>query len=313
MNSNNQLLRLKNFPDEIFLYNIFPLFSWEELYTTFFGLNQRFNNILQSLKLNFTVNTTNNQHPALMFFAASIARLTVCLGQFDIIPFSALRSLTLQYPSLQQRNSIRPENFPYLEYLNLAYPLQDLVLLNEVFSNAFEHLKKCKFDRTLATHSWNGSPKLRSLSISVENSYALVCVLRACPNISQLSVIVYDTPQDNLTLPHHAISCMNLFLRHLFIRSKYEILARILTVTPNLKWLTFEDIAKGLGIEPNPGFSFKVLSHSLSMLSKLSYLHFTIATSTWNRHTPLQALHPLFRRATYYAQSSVVVMSSSTI
>ncbi|CAF3465150.1 unnamed protein product, partial [Rotaria sp. Silwood2] len=151
---------------------------------SFFGLNKRINKTLQSLThLDFTVNSLNEHHSVLSFFAPSIGRLTVWLGQFDITPFSALRSLTLKYPSLQQRNSIRPKNFPHLEHLNLSYPLEDSILLNLVFSNAFEHLKICKFDRTSTDHSWKGSPKLRSLSISVYDSYGIICVLRACPNI----------------------------------------------------------------------------------------------------------------------------------
>jgi hypothetical protein len=311
MNTNNQSRCLEYFPDEIFLYGIFPLFSWEELYHTFLGLNQRFNDILRSLKhLDFIVNATNNHHLALHFFAPCIVRLTVCLGQFDIKPFIGLRSLTLQYPSLQQRNSIRPENFSFLEYLNLSYPLEDSILLNLIFSNAFEYLKECKFDRTLTNHIWNSSPKLRSLSISVNNSYGIICVLRACPNISRLNIIVYDIPEDSTSLPRHSISCMNLFLRRLFIRSNFAIVAAILTLTPNLKWFTFEDITINLG-RGSPGFNFKFLADILSKLRLLSYLHFTIETSDWDRHTSLQTLHPLFRHVKNGRSNTIVIVSSS--
>ncbi|CAF0966515.1 unnamed protein product [Rotaria sordida] len=312
MNNNNQLLYLDDLPNEIFHYGIFPFFSWQELYYSFFGLNKRINKILQSLThLYFTVDSSNQHHPALSFFAPCIICLTVCLGQFDITPFSALRSLTLKYPSLQQRNSIRPENFPRLEYLNLSYPLEDSILLNFIFSNAFEHLKVCQFDRTSTDHSWNGSPKLRSLSISVYDSYGIICVLRACPNISRLNIIVYETPQKNLSLPRHSISCVNLLLQYLFIRSTFEILAAILKLTPNLKWLTFDDI-RNYKNEKNPGLNFKTLASTLSILKQLSYLYFTSGISAWDSRVPLHTLHPLFKHVKY-VNSSTVILSSSVI
>ncbi len=67
-------------------------FSWKELYHTFFNLNQPLNNILWCSKhLDFTVDKMSIFHPALNFFTPCIARLTVCLGQFDVTPFSKLR------------------------------------------------------------------------------------------------------------------------------------------------------------------------------------------------------------------------------
>jgi hypothetical protein len=304
-------MHLEELPDEIFLYHIFPLFSWEELYQTFVGLNQRFTKILRSLKhLNFTVNSTNQHHPVLDIFAPSIACLTVCLGQFNITPFLGLRSLNLQYPSLQQRNSIRPENFPFLKNLKLSYPLHDSILLNLIFSNAFEHLKYCHFDRTDTDHKWNGSPKLLSLSISVHNSYGTFCVLRACPNVVRLNIIIYTTHQKNVSLPRYSVTCMNLSLRRLFIRGEFELLAPILTCTPNLKWLTFEDM-KTHGVDQDIGVELRHVASILRNLHQLSYLDFTIETLVWNEHIILNILHPLFRRVTFNG-TSVIISSSIT-
>ncbi|CAF5042173.1 unnamed protein product [Rotaria magnacalcarata] len=207
------------------------------------------------------VNSNCQHHPALTFFLSTITRLNVHLGKFDIKSFSALRSLTLGYPNLQQRNSIRPENFPYLEYLSLSYPLEDTVLLNLIFSDAFERLTVCRFDRTSANHSWSRSPKIRSLSISVHTSYEIIYVFRACPNISRLNLIVYPTPQINLSLslPKHSFSCMNFHLRRLSIRSTIEMLPSIFELTPNLEWLTFDDIRCYNGLE-NSQMAFKNFS-----------------------------------------------------
>lgn len=300
----------ESFPNEIFLHGLFDYFSWEELYEIFYNLNQRFNNILQNLKyLQFTVNATNNQHPALSFFTPCISSLTVCLGQFDIKSFSNLRSLILQYPTRHQRDAIRPENFPCLQFLHLTYPCDDMNLLNLIFSNAFPYLRKCEFGRTYTDHTWNGSPKLRSLSISVNGPYGIICVLRACPNLSRLSIIVYNTSED--ILPRHSISCMNSSLRHLFIRSSFKILLSVLKVTPYLKWLTFDDIVKSM-YTGDSDFIFNNLARSLSTLNQLSYLHFTIVTSVWNGHTSLHKLHPLFKYVTHGKINSIMIISSST-
>ncbi|CAF0918085.1 unnamed protein product [Adineta steineri] len=293
MKNSNHLTCLENLPNEIFTFDIFPLFSWQELYRIFFGLNQRFSTILKtSNHLNFTVDESNKHHPALTFFNSCIICLKVCLGQFDITPFLALRSLTLQYPSLQQRNSIRPENFPYLEYLNLSYPLEDSILLNLIFSNGFKYLKNCKLDQTTTNYSWHGSPKLRSLSISVHNLYGIICVLHACPNIFRLNIIVYDKPQNNISFTLHSSFSLDL-IQYLFIRSTFEIFTSILTFMPNLKSLTFDN--RQYSDNKSPELILTSLAKVLTNLRQLDYVYFTINTSIWNGDRNQQTLHPLFR------------------
>ncbi|CAF3576410.1 unnamed protein product [Rotaria socialis] len=310
MNNNSDLMHLENLLDEIFLHEIFPLFSWDELYYSFSGLNKRITTVLRSLMhLDFTVDSSTQHHPALAFFLSTITRLNVRLGKFDIKSFSALCSLTLGYPSLQQRNSIRPENFPYLEYLSLSYPLEDTVLLNLIFSDAFERLTVCRFDRTSTDHSWSTSPKIRSLSISVHGPYGIICVLRACPNISRLNMIVYPTSQINLSLPKHSFSCMNFHLRRLSIRSIIEMLPSIFKLTPNLEWLTFDDILCYDGFE-NSQMTFKNFVNALFMLNHISYLYLKTMVQAWDQYISLNTLHPLFKHISYYKAHSGVTISS---
>lgn len=312
MNNKKELATLEDLPDEIFLHEIFPLFSLKELCYSFADLNKRISTIIQSVQhLDYVVNSSTQHSRELVVLAQCFARLTVCLGQFDIAPFSAIRSLTLQYPSLQQRCCIRPTNFPLLEYLSLSYPLNDADLLNSIFSNEFKRLKKCKFDTIHVDHRLEGSPNIRSLSVTVHDSYGIVCVFRACPNIRWLNIIVLEEVQSGLLLPKHPIICNNLALEHLFIRSTFEMLISILKLTPNLKWLSFDDIERRrVSVKSSSGL--KTLAKSLSTLRALSDVYINIIIGDWDINVDLRTFHPLFK---YYSTeySKIVHISSSII
>ena len=305
------MVHLEDLPDEIFVHDIFPWFPWQGLYHAFFGLNQRFNDMLRSTShLKFTVQSDNaDAPPSLMFFAPCIRSLEVWLGQFDVEPFSGpIRSLILHYPSLRQRNAIRLANFPYLEHLNLAYPLEDTELLRVIFSNAFPHLKKCRFDRTLVDPSWPGSSTLCSLAISINLAQDAIVVLRVCPNLRRLHIIIYETWDDDVSLPPQPIPGVRLLsLRYLFVRSAFPQLPAILLSTPNLQSLTYDDIASYRSV-PYSTFSFAILANLLSNLP-LRYLHFAIGRSNWDHRTNLNTLHPLFRYVRCKESNPIVVTS----
>lgn len=299
-------MNIEALPDEIFLCHILPLFSWKELYHTFLNINQRFNNLIQSVRhLSFVVNAGNEHHPALDIFTRSIVKLEVYLGHFDLRSFSYLRSLHLHYPTARQRNVIRPENFPLLKHLKLAYPLEDSILLNLIFSNGFQYLKSCCFDRTSSDHSWSGSPQLRSVSIIVFNAHGAVCILRACPNIVRLNIIVNNEPFMTRSLPRQSIYCMNLLLKQLVIRSDFSILIRLLTCLPNLQRLSVEDIYIYLGYY-SAEFDLKLLADALRKLDRLIEFQLMIHHSAWNEHVPWRVFHPLFQSVIHQRNRTVL-------
>lgn len=303
-----ELSCLEILPNEIFLYELFPLFSLEELYHTFYGLNQRLNEILQNVKhLKFLINAVNSHHPVLNFFQLCISSLTVCLGQYDIKSYSNLRSLTLQYPSQKQRNAIRTENFPFLEFLHHTYPLEDIDLLRLIFSNTFPYLKKCELGRIITDHTWSGFSNLRLLSVSVDGSYGIICVLRACPNLIRLNIVVYDL-SDKLLL-RKSITCEKLSLRSIFIRSKFKVLVEILKLIPHLKCLTFDDITRNYG-STYTEFSFEILVDVLSTLHQLSYLHLTVMTLIQGEYPPLRILYPNVKYIRSGRSDSTLIIST---
>ena len=307
------MMKLEELSNEIFLCHILPYFSLEELYQTFFGLNRRFNDILRSVRnLKFTVNETNEHHLGLQIFARGIASLTVYVGLFDLRPFSNLHCLILHYPTQGQRDAIRSENFPLLEYLRLAYPFEDRILLNLIFSNVFKHLKSCHFDRTLTDHTWSGSPKLRSLSISVQGPYGTTCILRACPNIVRLNLIVYSAPQTNVSLPRESITCKNELLQSLFLRAEFRILIGVLKCTPKLKSLVFEDITIHCAGDSSD-FDLKLLADTLERLDQLIDLKCLITYFGWDRNTPWRTLHPLFRSLVFHGTSTTISSSTTPV
>lgn len=309
-------MQFEQLPVEIILNEIYPYFSLEELYKIFYQLNQRLRNIIQlTTHLKFEVNNATIDHRALSHLKSSIACLTVNLGQFDIRNFTNIRVLILNYPSLQQRNVIRPNIFPYLNSLKLAYPIEDQDLLNIIFSGQFPCLQKCEFDRTRTDHKWIGAPKLRSVSASVHGQYGIISLLRACPNVSRLTAIVYDQLQPNLLLPSHSIECKNDFnqLRYLFVRSNLDIFMGILQLmsSSGLKSLIFETIQ----YNPDQAYTLdemKSLCKILRNFLQLSYLHFKMNSINFDE-TLLYSLHSLFRYVHFREYLSPRVISSHPI
>ena len=111
-----------------------------------------------------------------------------------------------------------------------------------------------------------------------------------------------------LSLPRQSIDCMNLSLRHLFIRSKFSILIGVLACVPNLKQLTCEDIYIHMG-DNSKEFDLKLLADTLWKLDRLTDLHFTILHSAWNDHIPWRSFHPLFQSVAH--QRNFTTLSGS--
>ena len=223
------------------------MFSFAELWNLFANLNERINGLVKSMKyLRYLVHDHNDQDPALQLFAPSVRKLTVRSSKFDIQPFRALRSLTLEFPCREQRNSIRLGNVPFLEYLDLHYPMKDEKLLQSIFSGELKRLKTCKLGEVLPDLRWTGSPQLRSLKINVHGPWELIGVLRVCPSLERFNAVVYSSGTSNFTPPNQSIPCLNVSLRILTVRTYFDILIPVLTICPNLEQLTFWELNKTL-------------------------------------------------------------------
>ena len=301
------LSRLEDLSDEIFLHEIFPMFSSDELYQSFVDLNERINRILRSLR-HLSCKKWNHQHLSCLFFAPSLAKLTIYCGHDGIQAYVGLRSLTLEYPSLKQLNIIRPDRFPLLEYLKLSKPLEDSLLLRLIFSNAFPRLKSCRFDQIRPSMSWTGSPKLRSLKFWLHGLWEAACVLRACPSLARLNITIYQHEGRQLTSPKRSVPCINNALRSLVIFAEFEVLMSLLPMFPNLERLTFRDMEIR-----RPGFEQERLGPLVKVLwslPELSYLYCAIENCRYDVAT---AVHPLIKYVIHGRSNIKVIVSSDVI
>lgn len=305
----------EDIPNEIILQEIYSYFSLKELYRTFYDLNQRFRDIIRlTTYLKFEVNNETINDQILTVFQSTIAHLTICFGNFDINRFTNVRVLILKYPSLKQRNAIRPEILPYLTSLKLSYPIEDKDLLNIIFSGRFPHLRKCEFDRILTDDKWSGAPEFRSVSVSVSGKYGIISLLRACPNLSRLTIIVYPEMETNSILLKYSISCPNHFtqLQYLFIRSSFDIFIGILKLMSNLKSLIFDDISNGSYFDYTIDH-FKSLKGILQNFHQLSYIRFTFNGLLDILKDSLLSIHSLLRYISPVCFSICTVISSHPI
>lgn len=299
--------RLEDLSDEIFLHEIFPMLSPDELYQSFVDLNSRMNRILRSLR-HLSCKKWNHQHLPCLFFTSNLAKLTVYCGHDDIRPYIGLRSLTLECLGLKQQSAIRPDIFPLLEHLKLSTPLEDSALPRLIFSGAFSRLKFCPFDRIQSRIGWTGSPQLRSLKVRLRDHWETVCVLRACPNLLRLNIAIYAGEKSLFTLPKQSIFCKNDILRSLVIFAEFEILLPLLPLFPSLERLTYREIEiRRHGVEQE---RLEPLVKVLWILPKLSYLYCAIGSCCYR---VTSASHPLIKHVIHNRSTGKVIISSDII
>ncbi len=110
----------ENLPNEILINILEYLASPIEIYRSFKKLNQRFNSILHSIRLNLDIFNEDQQTLTLThYFSTSCNRLRVnnVCPSISLEKFSQLRSLTIIEPTDAQINSIQSRTLPMLEYL----------------------------------------------------------------------------------------------------------------------------------------------------------------------------------------------------
>jgi hypothetical protein len=188
---------LEQFPNEIFL-EIFKYIPLDDLYRSFYNLNQRINHILHSVTgLSLTLNEPEDINTeAVSFFASNIYHLIVRhpnIVHFN--RFSSLRSLTSLCPSDQQLCRIKAKNLPNLTRLTLGFSLIwdcDIMvrLCQRIVSNKFPKLHYCSlwppaFDMDCLIIK---TPSLIHMELKEGNLDDLCIVLQSCPNLEYLKV-----------------------------------------------------------------------------------------------------------------------------
>lgn len=234
--------RLEDLPNELLL-EVFEYLDTRDLHRSFWRLNDRFNDLLQSLK-DLSLILEKNDPVLIEVFASRIVRLEVnTWHEIDLSRFRNLKWLKLSRTTRNQVMKIRPEFVPKLVYLSLSLAFDfwsSTQLAQDVFSNAFPSLRHADLGRIDIpyTHSWALSPHLRSIHVCSSDPIIIPLILAACPCLSQLHVQIFGDCH-RIDLPHLRL---NHPLKRFTFTDSYGIvtlndLNLILTYVPNVEYL----------------------------------------------------------------------------
>jgi hypothetical protein len=197
----------EDLPNELII-EIFDYTKISDLSNGFWNLNQRFNQLVRSLRY-LSLNLTKNQTYESYFFAQQIIRLViVTLDQIDFIRFSNLRTLIINWGNEYHLKEIRSEILPNLIYLSLPisfdYQLKHQ-LTSEIFSNRFTSLRYVdlgKISMPIVISNWSQSPSIRSIRIISLNINIIPLILHSCSQLIHFEVrICGENNFDLLSLP----------------------------------------------------------------------------------------------------------------
>ncbi|CAF5026481.1 unnamed protein product [Rotaria sp. Silwood1] len=196
--------QLESFPNEIFI-EIFDYLSLHDLYQAFQGLNQRINDILQSLNnraIRLWSTDEKTEIDMNKFFASTITSLDI-KDEYDINlnQYPKINSLTYTYATENQLQHFLQSTFchNHLKYLNITS--DDLSLLVKyIFSHEFLSLNQCILRNidSLRTCPWRITPS--SCSITICNDEKLIpSILKSCPNLKRLSLFIFEYSNTSLS------------------------------------------------------------------------------------------------------------------
>ncbi|CAF2738153.1 unnamed protein product [Rotaria sp. Silwood2] len=232
--------QLEHLPNELFI-GIFEHLDARDLYYGFWGLNKRFNHILQSLE-NLSLTIKNDESQLISMCASQIKRLIVDTSlNVDFTQFPCLHSLILLDLTENQLRQILSELMPHLVYIsispdNKSYFLSQLI--QRIFSQTLSSLRHVNLGcvRYPVFHSFQ-SYILQSITVNCTSSIMVPYILLASPNLSNLRVHFEENNRNifykNPTVPVHP-------LKYFILSDPYGLLCfkhvdTFLTYMPNLK------------------------------------------------------------------------------
>ncbi|CAF0849169.1 unnamed protein product [Adineta steineri] len=184
-------IRLEDFPNELLL-NIFKYVDTRDLFDGFWQLNQRFNQLLQSLK-KLVLIIEKSESKLISIFGCQIYKVIVdtCLD-INFMKFSYLHSLVLYDITETHLTQIRTKFMPYLAYLSIPSNNQSwwtYRLIERIFSPELSSLTAVNlgyFPIFKPSHSYSDS--IRSMTVYWNSPFIVFDILRLCPNLSYLRV-----------------------------------------------------------------------------------------------------------------------------
>ena len=179
--------RLEQLPNELFAI-LFNYFDLPQLHFSFWNLNRRFNDLLQSQR-NLSHILKNEQSALLELFAPQISRLKITTSEaVDLSRLCNLRSLHIPRATAWHIEHIRPDLLPHLTDLSLStsiYISLPWELLSDIFSSGFRSLRDVRLGRIdlLPSSFQCQSVSLRRVHLTCIDPNLVHQILFFCPNL----------------------------------------------------------------------------------------------------------------------------------
>ncbi|CAF1396215.1 unnamed protein product [Rotaria sp. Silwood1] len=216
--------RLEHFPNEL-LFDVFGYFDARDLFHGFWGLNKRFNQLLQSLR-NLSLTIEKDESKLISLFACHINRLVIdtCLN-IDFTQFPYLHSLVLYQLTENQLKQIQVKFIPHLVYLsipsdNTSYDIPRLI--QKIFSPELFSLRHVNLGYLYVSQfQWSQSHSLHSISVCCTSSVMVLHILASSPNLSTLHA---HFEKNNFNIFHEIPSITNHPLKYFTLSDPYSVL-----------------------------------------------------------------------------------------
>lgn len=233
--------RLEDLPNELLL-SLFIYFDIRNLYHSFWGLNHRFNILLGSVN-NLSLIIEKDDLLLIKLFARQIYRLKILTSQsIDLSQFSNLHTLELSQANDIQLEQIRSDLMPNLVYLSITTPFHislPLILIEEIFSNAFPFLYQVNLSR-IDYLPLSLSSSLHSLRITCIDTNIIPRILLICPNLFSFYVTFFG--QNHHILPPSSSTYNHLLekftLDDPYHKLTFETIDILFLYIPNVKYLS---------------------------------------------------------------------------
>jgi hypothetical protein len=240
--------QFEDLPNEL-LTDIFKNLDARNLFRTFYNLNYRLNQLIQSfqyLQLYFHIDSSNVLKSHDEIFSYYVHTLIVDPWiNFNLKHFPNVHNLRLNSPLPKVLEQLKPDVMPYLKHLSVIYMynMYEMVLLRErIFSNRFLNLKSCELfeKQTLMTIPiWTQSPSIKILKTEFIDSIAYKTILLACPNLHSLKfwILLLNGIPTNIQLHKNLKQMIIEFRESNWFYNDDNILSGFLACVPNLEEL----------------------------------------------------------------------------
>ena len=289
--------QFEDLPNELLL-DLFEYIDARDLYHGFWLLNQRINELIQSLT-NLSLTCERNESPLIALFANRITRLVVKTWyETDLCQFPYLQSLVLYYPNSDQMRQIQSDCLPNLVHLSVEdVPMLSLLpdFTQTIFSNGLPSLRHVRLGDTVTSYSWgwSQSPSLTSVSINCRDPTLAAFILVSSPNLRSLQVrLLFDA----VPIFHSSPSPIDHPLKRFILRDPYHILVvnhvcTFLTWMPNVQQIYLNFLCK----VSFPRFARSLINRLPSLTRFDCHIDDASSDQTTSVET-IQLLHPCFAR-----------------